>query len=278
MTNADKLPVAEQAPTVWRIKPPLWRRVRAKGVNGTLEAIASRLYPPRVSGHKTLISEFAGRRGLEIGGPSDVFARRGLFPIYPVVASVDNVNFSATTVWGGTIAEGRTYSFQPDRARGHQFVLEATELAGIPSLSYDFLVSSHAIEHIANPLKAMREWKRVIRPGGYLALVVPDKHRTFDHRRPTTPMHHLVQDLERDVGEDDLTHVDESERLHDDRRDPGELCAGVPLATHNFATRVMHHHVFDLDLVQEVVEHARLQLLVLHLVRPCHIFALARRE
>jgi hypothetical protein len=93
-----------------------------------------------------------------------------------------------------------------------------------------------------------------------------------------TTMHHLLADLERDVGEDDLTHVEESERFHDAGRDPGELCASVPLARHNFETRVMHHHVFDVHLVGEVVGHAGFELLAIQVVRPCHIFALATRE
>lgn len=260
----------EPMPAIRRVRPPLWRRVRAKGFTGMLEAIAARAHPPRVANYQTMARHFAGMRGLEIGGPSAVFARRGIFPIYPSAAVVDNVNFSATTVWD--------YPPPAGLPPGAQYVLEATQLSGIPSGSYDFVASSHTLEHTANPLKAMQEWKRVIRPQGYLALVVPDKHRTFDHRRPMTTMHHLLADLERDVGEDDLTHVSESERLHDARRDPGELCASVPLAQHNVETRVMHHHVFDVHLVAEVVGHAGFEILAIQVVRPCHIFALATWE
>jgi len=255
-------------PTIRRVRPSPWKKIRAKGFVGSLVALGARVSPPRVRDYQSLTREFAGLRGLEVGGPSQVFTKRGIFPIYEAVSRVDNVNFSFDTIWDSAF---------PGRPAGIQHVSEATELTGIPSASYDFVASSHTIEHTANPLKALREWKRVTRPGGYLVLVVPDKHRTFDRRRPITAMRHLEDDLERDTGEDDLTHVEESERLHDASRDPGETCSSVPLAQHNLETRVMHHHVFDVHLVRRMVEHTGFQLVALDVVRPCHIFALARR-
>ncbi len=44
---------------------------------------------------------------------------------------------------------------------GIQYVRDATDLRGIPDSKYDFVLASHALEHIANPLKAMSEWTRV---------------------------------------------------------------------------------------------------------------------
>jgi SAM-dependent methyltransferase len=38
---------------------------------------------------------------------------------------------------------------------------------------YDLVFSSHSLEHSSVPLFALWEWKRVLRPGGYLFLVVP---------------------------------------------------------------------------------------------------------
>jgi SAM-dependent methyltransferase len=41
--------------------------------------------------------------------------------------------------------------------------------------SYDAVHSSHCLEHMHNPERALLEWWKLIKPGGYLVLVVPDE-------------------------------------------------------------------------------------------------------
>jgi SAM-dependent methyltransferase len=41
--------------------------------------------------------------------------------------------------------------------------------------SYDTVHSSHCLEHMFNPNQALNEWWRLIKPGGYLVIVVPDE-------------------------------------------------------------------------------------------------------
>lgn len=43
----------------------------------------------------------------------------------------------------------------------------------------DFIVSTHLLEHFADPRKVLKEWLRVLRVGGRIALVVPDWRHTF---------------------------------------------------------------------------------------------------
>jgi SAM-dependent methyltransferase len=57
--------------------------------------------------------------------------------------------------------------------------------------SYDFVLASHVIEHIPDPIAALCEWDRVARR--YLFLVVPHRDRTFDRDRPLTPLDELVE-------------------------------------------------------------------------------------
>lgn len=45
--------------------------------------------------------------------------------------------------------------------------------------SVDFLVSTHVLEHFADPKEVLAEWLRVLRVGGRLALIVPDWRHTF---------------------------------------------------------------------------------------------------
>lgn len=57
--------------------------------------------------------------------------------------------------------------------------------------SVDFVFASHVIEHIPDPIAALREWQRVARE--YLVLIVPHRDRTFDRDRPVTPVAELVE-------------------------------------------------------------------------------------
>lgn len=44
--------------------------------------------------------------------------------------------------------------------------------------SFDFVISSHVIEHFYNPISALLEWARVARK--YIFIIVPHRQRTFD--------------------------------------------------------------------------------------------------
>lgn len=75
--------------------------------------------------------------------------------------------------------------------------------------TFDFVLSEHTLEHIGNALRALYEWIRVLKLGGHLILFLPHHDRTNDCLRPRTPLAHLIQDYERNVPDDDTTHVDE---------------------------------------------------------------------
>ena len=65
----------------------------------------------------------------------------------------------------------------------------------LPDGSQDFVVSSHVLEHFPNPIKALLEWDRLIRPGGIIFMIVPHKERTFDKHKPRTSLRHLIEDF-----------------------------------------------------------------------------------
>jgi len=56
--------------------------------------------------------------------------------------------------------------------------------------SFDFVLSSHVIEHVPDPVAALREWARVA--SRYVLVVVPHRDRTFDRDRPLTPVAELL--------------------------------------------------------------------------------------
>jgi SAM-dependent methyltransferase len=89
---------------------------------------------------------------------------------------------------------------------------DALYMAGIADESYDFVYSSHCLEHMPDVKLALTNWLRILRPGGILYVVVPDfelyeKKRwpsrfNGDHKasfslsiRVNRPTHYLIRDL-----------------------------------------------------------------------------------
>jgi SAM-dependent methyltransferase len=225
------------------------------------------------------------KTGLEIGGPSTVFQSScsreygwsSPLPLYEQVGSLDNCNFSRHTLWS---SHGDLYSFDRRRAPGKVIIADGSAVETLTDHAYDFILSSHNLEHFANPVKALLEWKRITRPGGALILVLPDYRRTFDHRRMPTAVEHMLSDYQANMGEDDETHVDEVLELHDLARD-GTLKTGrwdelAARSRSNISNRVLHHHVFDEHNSAQLVLTVGLDILALELAKPHHIVIVGR--
>lgn len=247
-------------------KDSLDRFIRLKCIR--LRRIIRRYYYPHVD-ISPYLDSFRGKNGIEIGGPSGIF--RDLLPIYSVIDSIDSVNHSNNTIWTNQLAEQIAENYR------HKYICNATDLSIIPDASYDFLLSSHCLEHIANPLKAVGEWLRILRHGAYVLIIVPDKRYTFDHMRPITQFDHILYDYEQNVGEDDLTHVPETIRLHDAKLDMLIKDCDVDWSN-NIETRRMHHHVFDERLLKQVADYCGLETMRMDWINPNNIVMLARKS
>jgi SAM-dependent methyltransferase len=57
-----------------------------------------------------------------------------------------------------------------DEAQGNAQLLDNVE-----DNSFDFLYSSHCLEHLDDPFEATENWIRVVKPGGHLVINVPDE-------------------------------------------------------------------------------------------------------
>src|ERR1700722_3165081 len=217
--------------------------------------------------------------GLEVGGKSAIFDVRGLIPIYSTCARLDNVTYSSLTAWEGHVQAGETFQFNSERAPGHQYVMEGASLESLPSAKYDFVASSHMLEHSANPLAVLCGWKRLLKDGGRLLLVLPHRDGTFDHRRRVTELSHLVQDYENQADESDRTHLEEILQLHDLRRDPAQASRAdfEQRISNNPITRGPPHHVFDTRLAVQIVDFSGFQLVEVEPIRPYHIVIIASK-
>lgn len=78
-----------------------------------------------------------------------------------------------------------------------------------PDNTFSFILSEHMLEHLANPIKTLQEFYRVLKPGGRLILFLPHKERTFDKLRERTKLEHLIQDYESETEDNDRTHLDD---------------------------------------------------------------------
>lgn len=250
-----------------------------RGFNGLIQAVLSRLYIRKAKCYTSIKEIIGSGCGLEIGGLSPIFQKKNILPLYPHILSLDNCNFSHTTVWEGDITKGLTYFYDKKHLPGHQFVLEATNLDAIQNDSYDFLLSSHVIEHTANPIKALKEWVRVVKPGGHLIVLVPHKDGTFDHNRSVTTLNHLIQDFENDITEKDLTHLDEILEKHDLSLDPeaGTHTQFTERSKNNFENRCLHHHVFDSYLVVKLFDYLKLTVKTIEAIAPMHILIIVQK-
>jgi hypothetical protein len=222
---------------------------------------------------------FAGMYGLEIGGPSHVFTESGPLPVYGIARRIDNLDFSKSTFW---IPGSRAEEYRPSLGleAGDSFYIDSNGIKDMPSGRYDFLIASHVIEHLANPIKSVFEWKRLLKSNGAMILIAPCKHFSYDCDRPTTTISHLIEDYRSDVGEDDLTHMDEVISKHNLKKDKtvSSLAQHIERTKQNYTNRIMHHHVFDLKLLRAMGEQCGLRVLESEYILPRHVVCIFKRH
>lgn len=97
------------------------------------------------------VAPYMKGRGLDIGA--------GEFKVLPHAISVDNMHHQQ---YG--------FSVKPD-----VLVETAEKLDVFGSQAFDFVYSSHLLEHIENYPAALKEWFRLVKQGGYMILYLPDE-------------------------------------------------------------------------------------------------------
>jgi SAM-dependent methyltransferase len=73
--------------------------------------------------------------------------------------------------------------------------------------SFDFVIASHLLEHLAQPFKMLDEIWRVLKPNGVAVIFLPDRRRTFDRKRTCQSFEHFFDEYQRtshEVDVDDL--------------------------------------------------------------------------
>jgi SAM-dependent methyltransferase len=142
---------------------------------------------------------------------------------------------------------------------------DACELPYLDS-SLRYVATSHVLEHVANPLAALAEWHRVLRHGGIIYAVVPDRRKTFDHRRAPTPAEHFLEDYRRGVTQSDGTHIDDfvygldwsqfspSTRAEAVQGERDELASRYRRSVEAGLEINIHFHVFDSAVARSLID------------------------
>jgi SAM-dependent methyltransferase len=52
---------------------------------------------------------------------------------------------------------------------------DAQYMNGVEDNYYDFVHSSHCLEHMRDPHEAMQNWIRICKPGGYIVVTIPEE-------------------------------------------------------------------------------------------------------
>jgi SAM-dependent methyltransferase len=150
----------------------------------------------------TKVRDFASRRylrgqGIEIGGLHRPLA------LYEgaTVKYVDRLSTEEVRAANPKVAD------QPQVTV--DIVDDGETLRTIPDGSVDFVIANHMIEHTRNPIGAVENFLRVVKPGGIVFMAIPDKRFTFDRKRDVTPFAHIKEDYLRGPEWSDREHYED---------------------------------------------------------------------
>jgi ubiquinone/menaquinone biosynthesis C-methylase UbiE len=62
---------------------------------------------------------------------------------------------------------------------------DAQYMEGVADNSFDFVTSSHCLEHMVNPTVALKNWIRICRSNGYLVITIPEEQMYEQNQWPS---------------------------------------------------------------------------------------------
>jgi len=65
--------------------------------------IVKRITGPTCRGYSAMVPYLRDKVGLEIGGPSQLFAEGQLIPVYNLCHRIDNCTFASQTIWSSPV-------------------------------------------------------------------------------------------------------------------------------------------------------------------------------
>lgn len=120
--------------------------------------------------------------------------------------------------------------------------------------SVDFVISSHVIEHFFDPLKALFEWKRVIKKGGYVFTIAPLKEFTPGENRNISSFDELLERHKGILKPNNIEMIKGHKFLLDNDNLTKVYIDMVSNNGHG------HFTVFDLDLLCKCIDYVGLEI------------------
>jgi SAM-dependent methyltransferase len=135
-----------------------------------------------------------------------------------------------------------------------EILAEADRLIPIASESQDFVVCNHVLEHLRDPIGALHEWLRVLKPRGLLYVSIPDHRNPLDARRAVTSFEHLLHDYQKggDRSAEDREHYWDWTRSAHASMSPEEQARHTEsLIAKSYA---IHFHTFNMALFEHTLD------------------------
>ena len=130
-------------------------------------------------------------------------------------------------------------------------IADGERLESIPASTQDFVIANHFIEHCQNPIGALQNMFRVLKPGGVLYLAIPEKRNSFDAARPVTPLEHLMRDYHEGPEWSRRQHFEEWTRLVNKVQD--DAAAEREIEQNMAIDYSIHYHVWTQAGMLELV-------------------------
>ena len=127
---------------------------------------------------------------------------------------------------------------------------DGEKLSSLGESTQHFVIANHFLEHCENPLGAIQQMVRVLRPGGVLYVAVPDKRFTFDAERPVTKYEHIAKDYAEGPEISRRQHYEEWVKAVEKKAEPGEIEKRV--ATLMGRGYSIHFHVWTSAEILEI--------------------------
>lgn len=188
------------------------------------------------------------KKSLEIGGPTILFYDNTRLPLYDVLGKIDNINNTAFSNYPNT-RDPHSSVFNKIFNFDHSCMDKLED-------KYDCIITSHVVEHMANPISFLKSSLNSLNEGGCILTLLPNKPVFWDRVRNDTTIEHLIQDYTNNVGEDDMTHYEENINTDHPWKSSMGLEKFKSECLNNINTRVMHHHCFNPNLSKQMHEYA----------------------